>query len=89
MKITFADESAVYRIRRPSSAIGEGKAGAYALKAALEQSGVRICEIKAKKALPEFRGHYCPEHWEVRVRFHSFADKIEGAKIAKPFLNPL
>lgn len=79
-------ESAAYRIRRHSSQVGEGKKAAHALKLALESSGIRIVEIKAKKALPEYRNHYAPEHWEVRARFHSFADRIEGDKIAKPFL---
>lgn len=82
-----SEESAVYRIRRPSSMEGAGKQAAHDLKVALESSVVRVREMKAKKALPEFRNQFCPEHWEVRVRFHSFADRIQGDKIARPFLN--
>jgi hypothetical protein len=79
-------ESACYRIRRHSSQVGEGKRDAHALKEALESSGLRLRVCKAKKALPENRNQFCPEHWEVRVTFYSFADKIQGDKIAAPFM---
>lgn len=84
--LTSSMESAAYRIRRHSSEVGEGKKTAMALKVALESSGLRIREIKAKKALPEFKGHFAPEHWEVRVRFHALPDRIAGDKIAAPFM---
>jgi hypothetical protein len=84
--LTSSMESAVYRIRRHSSQVGEGKKTALDLKSALESAGLRIREIKAKKALPEFKGHFAPEHWEVRVRFHALPDRIAGDKIAAPFM---
>lgn len=84
-----SSECATYRIRRHSSQKGQGKEVACNLRRALENASsrneLRLVSAKAKKALPEFKGHYAPEHWEVIARFHSFSDRIKGDKIAATF----
>jgi len=88
---TFANSSecATYRIRRHSSQKGQGKEVACNLRKALcdasASGALRLVSAKAKKALPEFKGHYAPEHWEVIARFHSLADRIKGDKLAATF----